>query len=267
MQIGRRLFTQQGLSLGLCFGLGFGIPAAAQPEPARAAAQRLRLVYADYRPFSWMNGDKPAGIEVDIAKELFARRLGFELEHRILPWARAQSDVASGDADAFFATATPQRLQFAVPTGPALLHWQMTAFARRSDPAFAKRSELAMAQLCQFKLAAVRGNGWVKTHLACAERVAASSNTESLLRMLMLERFDLILEDRLVVRSMARQLQLDEQIKEIRVDSEAAPMTLMIGRRSPSLLEQAPRIEAALNAMSRDGALQRILREHVGAPF
>lgn len=236
---------------------------ASWPRLAWGQQARVRLVYADYQPFSWMDGDKPAGIEIDIADELFGRRLGFKVEHRILPWARAQHEVSVGEADAFFAAATPARLEFAAPVGPTLLNWQVAAFARRNNTRFSANQELQLSQLCAYRLGAVRGNGWVKTQLICHDKVEPASSTDKLLHMLLLDRFELIIEDRLVLHSMAKKIQVDKQIRELKLNTESAAITLLLGLSSP-LLKQTGRIEAALLSIVRDGSLQKMIQKHSG---
>lgn len=106
------------------------------------------------------------------------------------------------------------------------------------------------------KLAALRGNSWVKTHLHCAEPAPAPS-TESLVRMLLARRIDAVIEDKLVLLDLARQLGVSTQLRTQPLEAGAAPMYLLIGKRSP-LQAHVPRIEEALHAMQRDGSLQAL---------
>lgn len=236
------------LCLLLCGGAG------------HAGAQAVRLVYADYRPYSHLDRGRAAGLEVEIAEELFARRLGLRTEHLILPWARAQADVASGKADAFFATSTPERLQYARRVGEPVLISQVNAFMRQDAPEPPGDMLLTPTTLCAYKIAAVRGNSWVKTHLGCGDYSPASS-TDGLVRMLMLARIDMVIEDRLVFLDAARRLQPDIQLREHALSFGSAPIHLLLSMRS-GLMPLLPRIEAALAAMLRDGSLQLILQRH-----
>lgn len=229
---------------------------AAHATAAEPAVAPVRLVYADYRPYSWLEFDKPRGLEIEIAEALFVRRLKLPVEHRILPWARAQADVAQGEADAFIATATPERLQYADRVGPPLLQWQAAAFFRKEDAMAGRGGSLSTTELCTLRLAALRGNSWVKTHLPCAEPAPAPS-TESLVRMLFARRIDAVIEDKLVLLDLARQLGVSTQLRTQPLEAGAAPMYLLIGKRSP-LQAQLPRIEEALHAMQRDGSLQAL---------
>jgi ABC-type amino acid transport substrate-binding protein len=229
-----------------------------------AGAQGVRLVYADYRPYSWLEAGRPAGIEVEIAEELFARRLGLTTEHQIQPWARAQAEVAAGKADAFFASSTPERLAYALRVGEPLLASQVSAFMRQdAEPPPAGRS-LTPTRLCAYRIAAVRGNSWVKTHLGCGDYSPASS-TEGLVRMLMLRRIDMVIEDRLVFLDATQRVQPDVQFREHALGFGSAPIYLLLGKRS-TLLPLLPRIEAALAAMQKDGSLSSILLRHSAAP-
>jgi polar amino acid transport system substrate-binding protein len=226
--------------------------AAAEPPVAPAAPASVRLVYADYRPYSWLEFDRPRGLEIEIAEALF-RRLRLPVEHRILPWARAQADVAQGEADAFIATVTPERLQYADKVGPPLLQWQAAAFFRKENGAGGgpgdRAGALSIAELCAMKLAALRGNSWVKTHLHCAEPAPAPS-TESLVRMLLARRIDAVIEDKLVLLDLARQLGVSTQLRTQPLEAGAAPMYLLIGKRSPP----ASACTAHRGSLARDAA-------------
>jgi len=229
-----------------------------------AGAQNVRLVYADYRPYSWLEAGHAAGLEVEIAEELFARRLGLKTEHLILPWARAQAEVATGKADAFFATSTPERLGYSRRVGESLLTSQVNGFMRQDAPEPPGDTLMTPTTLCAYKLAAVRGNSWVKAHLGCSDYTPASS-TEALVRMLMLRRIDMVIEDRFVFLDAARRVQADVQFREHALSFGSAPLYLLMGKRS-ALLPLLPRIEAALAGMQEDGGLQAILQRHADAP-
>ncbi|MEJ6000084.1 substrate-binding periplasmic protein [Paucibacter soli] len=231
---------------------------------AAAQAQDVRLVYADYRPYSFLERGRAAGLEVAIADELFTRRLGLKAEHLILPWARAQAEVASGKADAFFAASTPERLEYAHRVGEPLLTSQVSAFMRQDVAPPPAGLSLTPTRLCAYRIGAVRGNSWVKTHLGCGDYSPASS-TEGLVRMLMLARIDMVIEDRLVFLDATQRVQPDVQFREHALGFGSAPIYLLLGKRS-ALLPLLPRIEAALATMHKDGGLQAILLRHSAAP-
>jgi len=231
---------------------------------AAAQAQQARIVYADYRPYSWPEAGRAAGIEVEIAEELFARRLGLKTQHQIQPWARAQAEVAAGKADAFFASSTPERLEYARRVGEPLLASQVSAFMRQDAEPPPAGVSLTPTRLCAYRIAAVRGNSWVKTHLGCGDYSPASS-TEGLVRMLMLARIDMVIEDRLVFLDATQRVQPDVPFREHALGFGSAPIYLLLGKRS-ALLPLLPRLEAALAAMQKDGSLQAILLRHSAAP-
>lgn len=223
---------------------------------SRAATPLVRLVYADYRPYSWQDGERARGLEVDIAEALFVQRMGLHVQHRILPWARAQAEIEQGEADLFFATRSPARDNFARALGPPLLQWQAAAFLRSDSALTVPSGTLQMDTLCQWKLGALNGNQWVSTHLPCPVPTRAGS-TEALLRMLLADRFDAAVDDRLVMLDRAAQLGVSAKLRMLPIEVGAAGMYLQISRRSP-LLGLADRIELTLKAMLVDGSLARL---------
>ncbi|MDT8999238.1 transporter substrate-binding domain-containing protein [Paucibacter sp. APW11] len=218
--------------------------------------------YADYRPYSWLDQGRAAGLEPAIASELF-KRLGLPVEHRIRPWARAQSEVANGEADGFFATVTTERQQYAQPLGKAVVISQIVAFAHPDAVAMPGFSGALAPELCKHKLAAVRGNGWVKAQLQCA--AVQANSTEALLGMLQRKHVELVIEDRLVFRDAAQQHPELPPFREHPLDFSAAPIFFMISKKS-ALLAQAARIESTLADMQADGSLLAIVRKETGGP-
>lgn len=223
---------------------------------SRAETPLVRLVYADYRPYSWLDGDQARGLEVDIAEALLVKRMMLRVQHRILPWARAQAEIEQGEADLFFATRSPARDGFARPLGPPLLHWQAAAFLRSDSPVSIPAGPLQLDTLCQWRLGALNGNQWVSTHLSCGVPMRAQS-TESLLRMLLADRFDAAVDDRLVMLDRAAQIGVSARLRVLPIEIGSAPIHLQISRRS-RLLHLADSIELTLKAMLAEGALARL---------
>lgn len=224
--------------------------------PSWAQSPVLRLVYADYRPYSWHDGTRARGLEVDIAEALLVKRLGLRIQHEILPWARAQAEIENGTADLFFATRSPARDAMARPLGPPLLHWQAAAFLRVGGLVDPPSGKVQLETLCGWRLGALAGNQWVSTHLPCPVTTRTTS-TENLLRMLLADRFDAAVDDRLVMLDKAAQLGVSARLRVLPLEAGAAPMYLQLSRRSRQQALAEP-IEQALAQMLADGSLARL---------
>lgn len=229
--------------------------------PLLGEAQGIRVVYAEqYRPYSWEEGVGATGLEVELAEELFRRRLGLEIKHQVLPWARAQAEVASGNADFFFASATPERQQFSLAVGEALIQWHASAFVRKSDVDTLTPRALGIDMLCNEKTGVVRGNSWAKRHLSCAS-LTTSTSPQTLIRMLLMKRTDVIVDDGLVVRDLARQMKVEQDLHEIPIHEGAASIQLRIGHKS-KYQDLIPKLTNAMTAMRADRTLQRIVSRY-----
>lgn len=80
--------------------------------PVSALAEKLVFVTTDWPPYAMLEQGQPAGMNVDIVKEL-CKRLGIEGEIQVLPWKRALRYVEKGEADAIFsARYTEERAKF-----------------------------------------------------------------------------------------------------------------------------------------------------------
>jgi len=71
--------------------------------PNSFAERKFLVVGEEFAPFEFEQGGKVVGIDVDIATHIF-KKLGIEVEFKILPWRRAWSMVEAGEADAVLTT-------------------------------------------------------------------------------------------------------------------------------------------------------------------
>ncbi|WDP91626.1 MAG: amino acid ABC transporter substrate-binding protein [Desulfobacter sp.] len=72
----------------------------------------------DFAPFSFSKEGRPAGIDVDIAREL-GRRIGVEFDIRLMPWKRLLTNLKKGQLDAGMSLfKTDERESYAIFTHP-----------------------------------------------------------------------------------------------------------------------------------------------------
>ncbi|MCP4023872.1 MAG: transporter substrate-binding domain-containing protein, partial [Desulfobacteraceae bacterium] len=74
------------------------------------AQKPIKIVYFEnFAPFSWKENNQMHGILIDVLTEAIQERIKIGLLHEGYPWARAQSMVRTGKADAFVTVPTPER--------------------------------------------------------------------------------------------------------------------------------------------------------------
>lgn len=221
---------------------------------AVAVAKPFVLVYADYKPFSYVSEGGVKGLEIEILTEVLEKRLKLSIEHRILPWSRAQQYVRDGVADAFVATTNAERGGYAMRGKEVVTYWDVSLYVRQGDARFAKVRTLEDAK--PFEFGAVMGNGWVKSMFPDA-RIQFVDREELLPRMLLAGRFDLIPENPLVMAQLLAGDPAVGHVAEIPMPQVHQAMYLHVYPRS-DLAAWLPRIDEVLAAMRADGSLQRI---------
>lgn len=102
---------------------------AAQAAPARAA-DAVVLRTQEWAPYQMIVDHKATGIAVDSVRCILDR-MGLQSEISVLPWVRAQRDVARGKASGFFAasrsTARDAYAEMSAPFIPQVWRWYAPA--------------------------------------------------------------------------------------------------------------------------------------------
>ena len=154
----------------------------------------IRLVFShELAPLSYVEDGKVKGIMVDVAEEVFGKRLGLDVIATGYPWQRAQEMVRDGEADGFITVATEERAEYAncgrVPVIRADLH-PIVQRGGKQVAAIGKAKNLA--DLRPFAIVSYAGNGWAKQNLA-GFNVFDAQNFQSSLRGVANGRGDLAL--------------------------------------------------------------------------
>ncbi len=68
-----------------------------------AAQRSLLVVGEEFAPFEFIQSGRVVGLDIDIAKHIF-KKMGIEVEFKILPWKRAWHSIETGKADAILST-------------------------------------------------------------------------------------------------------------------------------------------------------------------
>jgi polar amino acid transport system substrate-binding protein len=152
----------------LLLGLVLLLPALTASFLHAALAQEpMRIVFAsELVPLSFKDQGDLRGILVDIADEIFVKRLGQKVEMLVFPWERAQQMVMRGQADAFITVATEARRRYANCGENTVLETPLHPVVQRDH---AKRAVIEaarrLADLKPFDIVSYNGNGWAKQNL------------------------------------------------------------------------------------------------------
>lgn len=136
------------------------------------AVDNLTCYSTVFAPFVLEQEGQVKGIDVDVIKEV-GRRLGINVEFKLMPWKRLENFIKSGEIDcvaAYFQT--PERMKYMDFTHIPLHMTAYTLFARKEDA----RNYSSLEDLKTWKIGVNRGfkttpefeealyNGWVEKY-------------------------------------------------------------------------------------------------------
>ena len=198
-----------------------------------------------------------SGILVSIVDEVLANRLHLNVEHAGYPWARAQAMVEHGQADAFVTVPTAERRAYTVPSAEWVTQGRLTMFSRADNPKLAQwRKIQRISELSEVPLGTYLGNNWVKSKFE-GMNVQYANDRAGALRMLMLGRFDLMVDASNPTRHAIKAEGLEHEVVELPATLDVSETRLCVGKKSP-LLARMPDIDRALRSMKKDGTLARL---------
>lgn len=203
-----------------------------------AAAGTVRLATHDLPPYGsyQRNGtQKFSGLAVDVV-DCIMKRISRPYQLLVVPWARAQRLVQTGEADGFFAASQNlERDAYAVrsqPIAPQEWRWYLLA-SNMADPLSAefRQTSSVGSFVGANMLDWLRQNGY---------KVEASPpTTERLLQMLQLGRVDAILANNLVMDKLLREHKLETAVRSVLQESK--PLSVYFSKPflagSPGFLE------------------------------
>ncbi|MCP5267682.1 MAG: transporter substrate-binding domain-containing protein [Zoogloeaceae bacterium] len=205
------------------------------------AAEVVRLATHDLPPYGSYRGgnERFTGVAVDVV-DCVMKRVSRPYQLLVVPWARAQRLVQTGEADGFFAASqNPERDAYAVrtlPIAPQEWRWYLLA-SNKADPLSAEFRQTGSVGsfLGANMLDWLNRNGY---------KVEASpATTERLLQMLQLGRVDAILANHLVMDRLLREHKLEKSVRSVLQESK--PLSVYF---SKSFLAGSPGFLEAFNA-------------------
>jgi polar amino acid transport system substrate-binding protein len=228
-----------------------------------AAAQDkriLRFVYGDnFPPLSYAEDGVLRGSAPRVIEELLNKRLQLGVTHEAYPWARAQTMVHHGEADAYIGTATPDRLQHVIPTGESLVQARLSVFVSARNVHLPRYQKFQSAKdLEPLRLGSMLGNNWAKTVLS-KHHVDYSNSRLSAFRMLQAGRIDALIDvDEPTLLAIANE-GLESEIQMLPLVLATDEVKICVGKHSP-LVARMHDIDEAIRSMRKDGSLARLYK-------
>ena len=220
-------------------------------------ARELIVVFAeDYAPVSFVDHGELIGVGVDLVKAMAARE-GISVVLKGLPWVRAQSEVRSGEADAFVCTDNPERESYAVLSAAALFSVHVMAVTAKNNPRLGElRAIRTFADAAQYPQVNLLGSGL--SGLLGDARVCYLANAQSVFEFLLLGRADLYLDSDLNLSYNAARLHLLGQLEFLPPVFQVTAFRLGISKHSP-FVSDLPRWSRDFEAMENDGTVAAVL--------
>ena len=248
---------------GFCGGASAAIAALA--SGASRADEFKVAFYNSFAPLSFEDEQhRITGILPDMVTEILGRRVGLPLVLQGLPWARAQTLVQDGSADAFCTNPTPARLAYALFTSRAAIETKIELFYAADNP---RRAEIeairTVEQLAGFRQGDYVGNGFAEATFKGLP-VDFTPTLDAVFRKIAVDRLDLFVGNDLVAKSVLRQTGLADKIRSFPV-AIGQPSRFHIGIRKslPDAAALIAKADAAIEATRADGRLRRIVAAYI----
>lgn len=224
----------------------------------------LCMTYADhYPPISQLQGRRVGGLIVELLDHVFTRQLKIAAEHYGYPWMRAQHLVKNGTHDALCATATAERLEYAVASQEIVLTQPYRVFVRQDHPdleAYSRVRSLSELHALNPRVISFTGNGWAGRNLQGFDLVEGSSPNIAM-GMLVGGRGDVIVENIAVGKHWLRNHRAEAEIRMLDHDLSKTDWQLLINKQSP-WLHILPHFDAALRAFKSQPAYAETLARY-----
>ena len=244
-----RVWLAAGLILG--FGLGAG--------PAFAA--RLLMVSLEFPPLEYTGPEKSAqGAAVAVVREVM-RRMGHEIEIRILPWPRSLRMMQRGEADAIFtAYKNPERELFMFYSNEVLVEQVVAFYARKGDSsAYAGDFATLKGRVIGVTSTISYGQVFDLAAKRLALKTDAVDDLDSNVKKLMRGRVDVLISNRFSAQTVLRNLNLSGKIVELKPLVEKLPSYIAFSKvRGHVAMRDS--FDRVLREVKRDGSYDRIMR-------
>lgn len=203
----------------------------------------------EQRPFTLVVGDEPwpgimtwsdSGEYQGLYKtflDALAQDRGWSATVKPVPWQRAQTMVAAGEADALIAVASPDRQSYAQACDTPVFSLYFTIYTYRQHPRLAEIMAInSVEDILRLELTTVsnRGNGWHQENVE-AKGVATVyvNDDKTMVQFLAARRADIILDTPLSMNHRIQELGLRDTIVSTNIRLDETSLRLLISRKSP----------------------------------
>ncbi|KAF0813859.1 Histidine-binding periplasmic protein [Andreprevotia sp. IGB-42] len=225
-----------------------------------ASAQTIHLVTGNYPPYEYEEDGKVVGLAVDILKEAFARSQ-WQVEIRVVPWARALREAQQGDADAVFSTLkTPEREQAYLFSQESLVPFTSSFFVPANSTI---RFDGKLVPLLQYRFGALNeaSNGKMFDSAVKSGEIAnieMANDTLTNIRKLMAGRIDIMVSNTYSGVHFLKKNQLTGRARALQPYIDSNPAYIAFTRKR-DMRKARQAFDSGLAAMKRDGSYQRIM--------
>ncbi|WP_167730443.1 transporter substrate-binding domain-containing protein [Terasakiella sp. SH-1] len=229
--------------------------------PARAEV--LRAATLQFPPYSYedQNGNV-AGIAVETVRRL-AKRLGYELDIKLYPWARALSLVKQGSVDMLFtAYKTKEREEYLYYSASPLIVQKVSFFVKK-DSLFQSVTDITRARKATTATRRKVSYGPIVDDMlkqGVLNNLYTGNDDIHLLNLLKEGRVNVVPLSQFVAYYNIQQAHLQNDIREIHPPVQTVPSYLTFSKAlGHHQLAQA--FSKELNKMRKDGSIQKILEQ------
>lgn len=219
---------------------------------------------SDHEPVAFISPESGeiVGIEPDIIREVLADEKNIELKFVALPWGRVQDRVKKGQADAFIAVITPERLNFSYPSKVALFPEGYTIFTYAKHPKIDEMKKIkTINDLRNYTVCEYSESGWAKKNLpGKVKKIDYAKSVDMKVSMLAAKRCDLIIDLDFLVNSLAKKHQISESIVELPIILKGTSYHLMIGKQSVNK-KILNKVSDKLKSMHESGRINQIIQK------
>lgn len=212
MMVVDKITRREALRLGASGAAGFALLAVS--GGAWAQGRTLRFVATGtFAPFNMVTDDgRITGIYAEALSEI-GKQIGFAVDYRPIPWARAQKMVEDGEADGFVTLPTEARRKYALFTSKPLISVEspLLVTVKGAPVATELKAATSAADLAKFRIGDYRGNSFGEAIHKDWENRQIVTDIPGVLKILDAGRIDYTLQIKEVVQYFAKQAGLSDR--------------------------------------------------------
>ena len=222
----------------------------------------IKMAYFDsFAPASFMEDGKMKGFLIDIAEAVLAKKLGHKVTHTGAPWARAQTQVKSGDMDGLFTGVTPERKTYLNFSDVIMLVGDTRAYFASTNPKIAELRKIKKKDdLKAFTQVNYIGNSIAEIHLSKFQ-LSYVPTADLMLKTVEAGRYDL---------TVLTSFYADYYIKKLGIKLESVPIDEIPGTKfqigirldHPKSKEITEKLNKACEEVKADGTVDKIMANY-----